>query len=140
MKLRGILCLDRRERKLAGVVNPDATADGAEQHHVAGLIVNAFWQGGVGLQKCVLAWLKNAVETAHYHEGQDHLAVFGLLEVASQRLGDLPDEICEALRLLGCPVVHSDPCFLALVSRAVAKDRAPARQNAKRQTRVIICE
>ena len=47
-------------------------------------------------------------------------------------------KFARVLRLLGCLVVHSDPCFLALVSRAVAKDRAPARQNAKRQTNVLL--
>jgi hypothetical protein len=38
---------------------------------------------------------EDAVETPQHHEGQDDLAVLGLLEVAAQEFGDGPDEGAE---------------------------------------------
>ncbi len=44
------------------------------------------------VEHCLLGGLEHAVEAAQHGEGQDHLAVLGLLVVAPQQVGDRPDE------------------------------------------------
>ena len=59
------------------------------------------------LENGIFAGFENTVEAAQHNEGQDYLAIFGLLEIPAQRFGDLPDEIRECFRLLYGLVVHS---------------------------------
>ena len=52
------------ECQRAGGVNADAATDRAIQHHVAGLLVYAGRQSGMGLQDGIFGGFKDAIETA----------------------------------------------------------------------------
>ncbi len=47
---------------------------------------------GLLLEHGGLGWLEHAVESSQHGEGEDDFAVFGLLVVASQQVGDGPDK------------------------------------------------
>jgi hypothetical protein len=102
VELAGVLALQTREGEAAGVVNADVMADGPEQNHVAGFIVDALGQTFLGRQNGWLGCLKDAIEPPHHDKGEDHLAVFGLLEVAAQDFSNRPDERAEVLNACGC--------------------------------------
>src|SRR5437660_4635786 len=102
MELTGVLALQAREGEAARVVNADIIAGGPEQNHVAGFIVDALGKTFLGRQNGRLGCLKDAIEPPHHDKGEDHLAVFGLLEVAAQDVGNRPDERAEVLNAGGC--------------------------------------
>ncbi len=88
-----VLRPDFGECQRAGIVNADAAADGAIQHHVAGLLVYARRQSGMGLQNGVFGGFEDAIEAAQNNKRQDNLAIFRLLEVTTKGFGDLPNEV-----------------------------------------------
>jgi hypothetical protein len=101
VKLLGVLPLQLRERERTVVVDPHAFARSQRQHHVAGLVIDAAGQTRMGLQYGILGRFQDAVEAAQYDEGEDYLAVFGLLEVAAQNFCDGPDKGGEGLDVGG---------------------------------------
>src|ERR1700730_15073695 len=64
-------------------------------------IVDALGQTLLRRQNSRLGCLKDAIEPPHHDKGQDHLAIFGLLEVAAQDVRNRPDERAEVLNACG---------------------------------------
>ena len=80
-----------------GVV--EALAGGAQQERVG--VQLRFLFGGELRKHLGLGWLQDAVQTTQHREGQDDLAVVGLLVVAPQKIGDGPDERRQCLMVHG---------------------------------------
>jgi hypothetical protein len=51
-------------------------------------IQSLLFSGGLFGQHRGLRWFQNAIQTPQHGERQDHLAIFGLLVVTAQKVGD----------------------------------------------------
>jgi len=100
MNVLGILSLERGECEARLVVEADICADDAGQERIARLIIHVLGQRGRHVENGRLGLLQDAVEPPQNHKGQNHLAVFRLLEVAPEKFRDRPDETPKALDIV----------------------------------------
>jgi hypothetical protein len=87
-----ILPVDFSEGELAVVIKLKVPANRIKQHHILGMIINTLGQAIESLEHRIFSWLQKAVKAAQNDEGQDDLAVLGLLKIATKNFSNRPSE------------------------------------------------
>ena len=88
VQLAGVLRLQAFEREGAEVVDLDVVAGGGEQDHLPGRVIHGVGQPLGRFEDVPFGRLQEAIETAQHDERQNDLAIFGLLEIATQDFRD----------------------------------------------------
>ena len=92
-----LLLTHRREGEAAGIVGADAIAAGRVEDLRPGDLVHVCRKGLSKREHIILGRRQDAIETTQHHKRQHDLAILRLLEIATEKFGDRPDETAQAL-------------------------------------------
>lgn len=88
MQLARVLTTQAVEGETRKIIDLHVAANRAKQDHVARCVVHAIRQGFDSGEDRIFRCFENTVQTPHDNEGQNDLAIFGLLEITAQDFRD----------------------------------------------------